>query len=91
MREYTKEFYQWLKENKYMQYKLLPVDPEYLRIYFAPEEIDVDRNIEDIMWWDLGRLQKFEEMTLGDQILYINESMEKLWGEYLNEKTSSFE
>lgn len=39
----------------------------------------------DVLWWDLGRFMKFEEMDYEGQKLYI-ESIGKLFEDYTNDK-----
>lgn len=80
MKKYPDDFFEWMKVNKSKVYQLLPTDPLYLKQYLNNEPI------MDLLWWELGRHQTFEEMEYEKQKIYIMESIDKLFEEYTNDK-----
>lgn len=80
MQKYSDDFFEWMEVNKSKVYKLLPTDPSYLKQYLNNEPI------MDLLWWELGRLQTFEEMEYEEQKIYIMESIDKLFEDYTNAK-----
>lgn len=83
---YPEEFFKWLEDNSEITNQLLPTSPSYLKKYISDQTPILEReSLGDVIWWDVGRYQKFEEMSYEEKELYLEDCMSKLWEEYCDQ------